>query len=152
MTSTIRLPRNSEYGKKPWTAAITGRDKKYGYARDFLASDIVTAPGLYACSDMERGKPVQRFYLVMIMDDGALVRTGWLSDDSIVTVVDNYLGRIQDIVPCPTKDGKTWAWRTDGKVQLRSAATAAETASPLADVSTDDLIAELRRRGIEVAA
>lgn len=144
MTSTIRLPRDAEYGKKPWTAAITGRDRKYGYAREFLASDIVTAPGLYACSDTERGRPVQRYYLVMAGEDGALVRTGWLSDDSIATVVDQYLDRIRDIVPAPTKDGKTWAWRTGGEVQLRSA-------SPLTDISTDDLVAELRRRGIEVA-
>jgi hypothetical protein len=121
--TTITLPQDYESGKKPWAARITGRDPKYNYAREFLASPIATQPGLYVTSadPGRKGRdPKQRYYLVMLDDEAGLVRTGSLSDESVAEIVDHYIGRIDRIVPQGRPEGKLfYYWKRDGKVVLR---------------------------------
>lgn len=130
VATTIKLPRDYDGNNKLWAARVTGRDPKFGFKREFLPSPIATEPGLYATS-ADQGRhnrgPNQRYYLVLHDDTHGLVRTGALSEESVALIVDQYLDRIDKIVPQGQVEGKDFfRWARDGRVQLRGAETSAD--------------------------
>lgn len=83
---------NDEYSsnQKYWVARLVGRNRKYGFEREFLGHDVTTdIEGVYQVRDINRkGIQENTFYLVWT-DEGELVRNAITEEMALELVAEN---------------------------------------------------------------
>ncbi len=115
MTDTVSIPCDADYRVKPWVAKILGRDPKTGYKRQFWRGSV-SQPGLFEATARKNRR---NFYLVVRSSTEGLVRLR-LGEETLAIVVDQYLGRLDEIEPFRDEDGTWRVRREDNTLALRA--------------------------------